>query len=328
MFATVSRARSSQHQRERDTGPSEEQRSRGVDSCYGVQSLMSDWDGESEPEASEEFIGAPEDSVDDQVEFTPTVERRTLTDVDARLGGDVPTGSSPSLSTTREGVADQSMPSSDYIPLSFASLSSHAHSHDLVSEPSSPASYTSVPTSSYLSASISSLSRSSSPTGSSFDLAHRASGRGYSRTHASSSLAQSAQLGNSYQSHGHDASLVLPSMSLPSSSLHLSIPPLPSPCQVSVPERGILTLLLVGAQAHTSRLVRELADETRVKLYDLQIAAGRTREIGVFKNETGLDSGALDGQQEIEQRTMFARLRVLNVESDGVASVSTDQRQC
>ena len=171
MFGTSSRVR--QHQHESPPAP-------GTDSCFGVRSLNGSvtWSGESDDGS------------------VPLDADETLA---VNTANDGPSNKSDDAGdyTAQTALSPNIVPPSPDDTLHPLSLSHLRHDFPLVetlSEPSSPNSFTSMP--SYV-ASISSVSRTSSPLGSATDFAR--------------------------QVNAGSEDLVLPMLSLPSTSLHMSL---------------------------------------------------------------------------------------------------------
>ena len=264
MFSTSSRARARQQQRETSPPPP------GSDSCFGVHSLTNSvW---SEANGGRLGVHATVDTHDSDHSDERT-ETQRLDEMDGSAGSDrpeaTPTAETP-MPLPPDASPVASCPSPEIVPPSpddalhpldrardshgtftlsdLDDLVSYRHRLSLAhldggmgygpSEPSSPASFTSLP--SYV-ASVSSLSRTSSPV----------SGIGFrqSAPHVGVGLGQG--LGGE---GGGDDDLVLPTLNLPSSSLHVSL-------KTWNGAVGGIKIALVGGREVVQATLRGLADK-------------------------------------------------------------------
>lgn len=286
MFTTALRGRSAQ----RESPPMP-----GTDSTYGVRSV-SEWGGDSahsarsgDERAQHESEGDERgDSVDGDAAFTDCERAGEESPTTAHIedakdwGGDDradSTAGEDTLSATpspRPLPLSSLAPSAQIIPPSpddtahpepeldtdseadTGDMHLSLHLREAASEPSSPASYTSMP--SYV-ASISSVSRTSSPAP--LNLGFDTGFTGFS---GFAGRGMGAGTGTGSEE------LVLPTLSLPSSSLHLSLRR-----WEGSGARGIRVALL-GTSEMEKKLVRALGE--REDLVDM----GRRGEIGVVRN--------------------------------------------
>jgi len=150
------------------------------------------------------------------------------------------------------------------------SLTSLRDLHVPISEPGSPSSNTSLP--SYV-PSLSSLSRTSSPNSASVGNGARVHP---SHLHLSQGLGMGMGIGlasllpGGLESSEGSGDLVLPTLSLPSSSLHLSLPRWTG-------EHDGIKVALLGDSAHIKRIIRELGEHEQV----VQLNKG---DIGVVRD--------------------------------------------
>jgi hypothetical protein len=143
---------------------------------------------------------------------------------------------------------------------------------DLISEPSSPASYSSLPT---YGASISSLSRTSSPIAVVDDVVPRRP-----RWRAGETEPEQATVSASQDAKNDQDDLVLPTLNLPVSSLHLSAT---SANELDLPSwdgNGVegIKVILVGSEEHKARVMRALAGKEHL------VSLGFGRGVGVVRD--------------------------------------------
>ncbi len=202
----------------------------GTDSCYGVRSLNGSVSWSGESDADPREEDRPSTSEEEPVESQQDHEEE-------EEGNDLTL--EPFLAPSPTIIPPS--PDDKLHPLSHLNDDEHLPEHP--SEPSSPASFTSMP--SYV-ASVSSVSRTSSPIGSASDFA---------RHIAASSGSED---------------LVLPMLSLPSTSLHMSLRRWDG-------EVGGIKVVVVGGQVGTQRLMKGLGE--RCELAEM----GKKGEVGVVR---------------------------------------------